>query len=97
MPITKDLTVLAVHGDVDETAVQSFIDSQHKLNSDLPENRGKTLEKAVAKCNGLIVASITATDSAQEEGRVEIPVTDFAQMTGIKAGSKLRMTLEVVL
>jgi len=106
MAIVKDLVILAVHGDIDRDSVQRVLDekSAREPAKDLggrqfDPNRGPFLNRPdwpEAECKGLVVATADPGGPRQDETRVEIAVFDFDQMTGLKTGGKLRLTLEPI-
>lgn len=102
--ITKEFTILAVHGDVNEANVQAIMNEKNardpRINpfGVMPGNPAvntqgiphDTSTWPKAACNGGIVAE----DGA--ESRVEISVRDFVQIAGVVQGGKIRVTIEVV-
>lgn len=109
---TKELMILAVHGDVNRESVQRILDEQSArapakgyTGPHDPAFRGPFLDKAdwpVAEANGLIVAIAvpTASGGKQDETRLELALFDFVETEAVKAaidaGKRIRLTLEVI-
>lgn len=86
--ITKEFTILAVHGDVVEANVQSILDEKSaRKDSGISQN-----DWPKAKCNGLIVAE---TIGDGEPSRIEVHVYDFAEMEGFAQNGKIKVTIEI--
>lgn len=98
--IVKTLTVLAVHGDTDRESVQRVLDEKSRRappkGHEGPHDhlRGpflKVEDFPPAECNAVVVAEGTDGDNT----RVELYLTDFDHVEGIKQGGAIRVSFEV--
>lgn len=99
--VTKELTILAVHGEVVEADVQRILDEKSRRapppgwEGPFDPQRGPFMQAAdfpKAVCTGVIIVEGASGDNT----RVELYVDSFADMAGLVAGAKVTLTLTVV-
>lgn len=108
--IIKEMTVIVVHGDKVEENVQTILDRKSARNSSInplgfhPSNHELTAagsphdmavwtNRPMATCNALVVAGDPAVGHTD---RIEISVHDFAELEGIRDGTRIRITIEPI-
>lgn len=97
--VTKELTILAVHGDVIEADVQRVLDEKSRRappagwEGPFDPMRGPFMQIAdypKAVCNGVVIAEGTNGDNT----RVELYITSFDSMAGFVQGGTLKLIVE---
>ena len=96
---STEMRILAVHGDTDRVALQTFHDTQHAMNTELgfPGGAGMNQDRpgyqekpTEAKC---LVTLVVAPDGRQD-ARCELVIEDnWEGVLGLKAGDMVTVTV----